>query len=791
MTTPKQIGRFQVGRRLGAGSQGTAFLCHDSELERRVTIKLLDKMLPETSFRDEARTMSRLQHPNIVSIYEAGHHEDTPYLVFEYVEGTLLSDLLRGQPLELGRAMHIFEGLLEGMNQAHKAGIVHHDLKPSNIMISAEQTPKIMDFGIARLLSESHGPERQRIGTPRYLAPEYITHGELDPRADVFALGLILHEMLTGVPAFNGATEQAVIDAVLTVKPTAPSRINGVVDERLDRFVLKAVEKDPALRYADAGEMLRAFNEIRRAPGAAPRLRSEAGGTIEFLMRRMERQRDFPALSQSVRRINAVSHAGNEHINQIVGIIVKDFALTNKVLKVVNSARYYRFSGHIGTVSRAVVVLGIQAIRSLVASLIFFEHLRDKAHADYLRNLVSTALFRATLAQHVAGEIEREEAEEYFLSGMLSDLGRILVAFYLPEEARAIEQLATLDGREPTAAQHSVLGAGFEKIGMEVARTWNFPDALVDSMRRWEGEQKPINRTERKRLVNAFTDDAVKAMTDWEPDTPPVATALVERYAAALRLDPQRIPVLIRKAVDDFLEMADALGTDVPRAFVKKLLLLAALSETQACPPDIPPDLAGLDRTAILDDEGTRPANTGAPRSRDDHTPPDAETLLMDGLQEVTNMLVTGQSVSEAFNIVLETMYRAVGFRRVVLALKDNRTGDICARLSFGDADDIFMRGFRFPAVYSVDVFHGALKNVVDVYVADAASEQIRSDLPEWYRKISRAGSFLLFPLVINNRPVGLIYADHAKARGLDIDKKRLNLLRALRNQILLGLKIA
>jgi eukaryotic-like serine/threonine-protein kinase len=790
MTTPRQIGRFQVGRRLGAGSQGTVYLCHDSELERRVALKLLDKMLPESSFHDEAHTMSKLQHPHIVSIYEAGHHEGTPYLVFEYVEGRLLSDLIGGQPLELAKAMHVFEGLLEGMSQAHRAGIVHRDLKPSNIIINAEQVPKIMDFGIARLLTEATGPDRQLIGTPRYLAPEYVRDGMVGPSIDVFALGLILYEMLTGAPAFDGASQQAVIDAIRNTRPSPPSHVNGAVDERLDRFVLRALEKDPALRPADAGEMLRAFNEIRRAPGGAPQPRSETSGTIEFLLRRMERQHDFPALSQSVRRINAVSHAGNENVNQIAGIVVKDFALTNKILKVVNSARYYRFSGHIGTVSRAVVVLGIQAIRSLVASLIFFEHLRDKAHADYLRILVSTALFRATLAQHVAVEIDREEAEEYFLSGMLNDLGRMLVAFYLPEEARAVEQLATLEGRDPVVAQHSVLGVSFEKIGMEVARLWNFPRTLVDSMKRWEDDQKPINRTERKRLVNAFTADVMQAMIDWEPDTSPVTPALVDRCAAALRLDPKRIPELIRKAVDDFLEMAESLATDIPRAFVKKLLVLAAMSESQAHAPDVAPGLAGLEKTAILDDEGTRPANTGTPRMRVADASPDAETLLMDGLQEVTNMLVGGQSVPEIFNVVLETMYRAIGFQRVVLALKDNRTGDICARLSFGDADEAFMRGFRFSAVYSVDVFHGALKNAADIYVADATGEQIQPDLPEWYKRISRAGSFLLFPLVIHNHPLGLIYADHPKPRGLDIDKKRLNLLKALRNQILLGLKV-
>jgi serine/threonine protein kinase len=139
----QQIGRFQVGRLLGSGNQGKVYLCHDSELERRVAIKLLNNALPQTSFRDEARTMSRLQHPNIVTIYEAGEHQGAYYLVFEYVEGELLSEAIAGKPIELRESLNIFQGLLEGVAEAHKAGIVHRDLKPSNVILTQERQAKI------------------------------------------------------------------------------------------------------------------------------------------------------------------------------------------------------------------------------------------------------------------------------------------------------------------------------------------------------------------------------------------------------------------------------------------------------------------------------------------------------------------------------------------------------------------------------------------------------------------------------------------------------------------------
>ncbi|MES9832040.1 MAG: HDOD domain-containing protein [Candidatus Thiodiazotropha sp. DIVDIV] len=786
----KKIGRFQVGKELGSGNQGTVFLCHDSQLERKVAIKLLDKALKDASFRDEARTMSKLQHPNIVSIYEAGEHQGIPFLVFEYAQGKLLSDTIQGEPLELSLALQIFEGLLEGMSQAHRAGIVHRDLKPSNIIISQDQLPKIMDFGIARLLSEAKGPDKQLIGTPRYLAPEYIQAGEVGPQADVFALGLILDEMLTGMPVFSGHNQQVVVNAILKLEPKPPSQFNAEVDEKLDRFILKALEKDPTLRYSDAQEMLEAYNQIMKPAGDAAVSEVEGSGTVEFLLRRMKRKSDFPALSQSVRSINAMSDVSDRSVNQMAGVIVKDFALTNKILKVVNSAYYGRFSGHIGTVSRAVVVLGTQAIRSLAASLIFFEHIENKQQAEYLRELVSSALFRATLAQNVASEIDQHEAEEYFLTGLLNDLGKVLVAFYLPEESQEIERLIKVEGKEPVTVQHSVLGVSFETIGIEIAKQWNFPKQLTDSLKSWQGDHIPVNRTEKRRLVALFAEDAMQLIVENGVENKAALESLNKKYAKSLKLGSKKVAKLTQQSVEDFQELAEAIASDVSGSFVKKI----KVGQEQASPGSSKQKTSsrsiskdGLDQTQILDD-GTQTVDDKTLEVAI-HNAEDTEALLMDGLQEVTGMLVGDHSVSEIFNVVLETMYRAVGFKRVVLALLNRKQGEMVGRLGFGESADEFVKAFHFSTKYSVDVFHGAMKNAVDVYIADATDEKIRSDIPDWYKKVSNAGSFLIFPIVVNKHAVGLIYADHSKPHGLAIDKKRLNLLKSLRNQIVLAVK--
>jgi serine/threonine protein kinase len=791
--TPKNIGRFKVGRQLGSGNQGTVYLCADTELQRRVAIKLLDKSVAGGGYLSEARTMSKLQHPNIVSIYEAGDYKGIPYLVFEYVEGRLLADVVRQDRLDMAQNLKVFEGLLEGVAQAHQVGVVNRDLKPANIILNQAGVPKIMDFGIARILSGGREKDDELIGTPRYLAPEYISKGEVGPQNDVFALGLIMDEMLTGIPVFSGKSQKMVLESILKTTPRPPSEFNESVDQWLDQFLLKAMEKEPDIRYKDGGEMLQAFRELRKGSASDEVINAKAGhGTVEFLLRKMKRKSDFPVLSQSVRSINAMADASDKDVNHLASVIVKDFALTNKILKVVNSAYYGRFSGRIGTVSRAVVVLGIQPIRSLAASLIFFEHIRDKGQAGHLRELVSSAMFNATFALQVSKRGNKSVSEDYFLSAMLRDLGRILIAFYLTDEEREVEHLIEQERMEPAKAQHSVLGVTYEQIGMEIAQQWNFPKSLVESMQPWDTSDRPVTRNDKRRLVAEFSIQATKLIKEEGIANKSAVSALVARFEEDLGLEEDDFRAMAKEAFDEFHEMTKALTGDISQPLVRKLSdgIGRSNEETQR---SIEETLAvtgeGLGETQILDSLETEDNITEVLDEQYPRMPKDAEAMLMEGLQEVTGMLVGECSVSEVFNVVLESMYRSLGFQRVVLALLNRQTGMMAGRLGFGDGVDEFVERFKFSVEYRVDVFHGVLKNAVDVYIRDTTQKKIQLDIPDWYKKISNAGSFLLFPIVIKNKPIGLIYADHPLPNGLEIDKKKLNLLKSLRNQIVLAVR--
>ena len=768
-----RIGRFKIERRLGSGTQGTVWLARDPDLGRRVAVKVLDHggsdARATTAFRREARTLSRIQHPNIVSIYEAGRWQGRPFLVFEYLRGRLLGELLAEGGMPVDRAAELFEDLLAGMAEAHRRGVVHRDLKPANILVTDEGVPKVMDFGIARMLDAPMRRLKENSGSPRYMAPEYLREGRVGPPVDVFALGLIFYEMLTGQPAYPQKDTRAVLEALLAGPPPPPSSRIADLDERLDHLILKALEPDPEARYADAGDFLAALREARarRSPGEEEG--GQGRGTLDFLLRRMQRKSDFPALAWSIRRINALAAGGDQDLSEISSLITRDFALTNKVLKAVNSAWYGRFSGRVGTVSRAVVVLGIQPIRALAASLIFFEHLQDRRRAASLRARASAALFSAVFAARLAPAGEPEAHEEFFLSGMLHRLGSLLVAYYLPDEAAGIAALEA-QGMSPAQAQISTLGQTFEAIGQAVARNWNFPRELVASLAALPADGSRYGEQDRRRLAAGF---AVE-VADWleRGRDPKAREALLRRFGPALDLDGEGLDRILDGALQEFEALTSELrqGRD-PDPFLRALSDPPVRSDARDGDT-----LEGMGPAAVLDDGEASPA---------------PESLLTAGLQELTSLMVSEPPLSEICGVVLETIYRALGCGRVVLCLRDRNGACLQGRLAFGEGGMEAAARFRIPLAWHSDVFHAALKNGVDAYIEDSADPRLQDKLPDWYRRAGVAGSFLLFPVRIKGRPVGLIYADHPEPRGLAIQSQTLDLLKALRNQLVLAVQRA
>ena len=261
---------------------GVVYKATDSVLQRTVAVKTVNMALEkdhadkyEARFYQEARAAGGLNHPNIVTVYDAGKAGDVVYMAMEYIQGVELRTLfVEGQPMGVPQALAIAAQVAEGLAYAHQQGVVHRDIKPANIMVVADGPVKITDFGIARMRASADLTQTGvMLGSPKYMSPEQVIGKRADHRSDIFSLGVILYEMLTGAAPFSGENVTALMYQIVNFAPPAPSSVNPQVPEMLDFIVAKMLAKPLEERYQDAREVARDLRECERgvaAPGRRP-----------------------------------------------------------------------------------------------------------------------------------------------------------------------------------------------------------------------------------------------------------------------------------------------------------------------------------------------------------------------------------------------------------------------------------------------------------------------------------------------------------------------------------------
>ena len=254
-------GRYRVVRKLGTGGMANVYLAEDQELGRSVAIKMLDERHSQDEqfverFRREAKNAAGLSHPNIVSIYDRGQAEGTYYIAMEYLEGRTLKELLiaRG-PTPLAVAIDYARQILSALGFAHRHGIVHRDIKPHNVVVAPDGRLKVTDFGIARSGTSQMTETGSIIGTAQYLSPEQAKGAPVTPASDIYSVGIVLYEMLTGLVPFTGDTPLEIAMKHLSTTPLPPSEARPDVPHELDSIVLRALAKNPEDRYQSADEM--------------------------------------------------------------------------------------------------------------------------------------------------------------------------------------------------------------------------------------------------------------------------------------------------------------------------------------------------------------------------------------------------------------------------------------------------------------------------------------------------------------------------------------------------------
>jgi WD40 repeat protein/tRNA A-37 threonylcarbamoyl transferase component Bud32 len=275
-TKVRYIGDYELLDELGRGGMGVVYKARQGKLNRLVALKMIlaGEYVGEKDvarFRTEAEAVARLQHPNIVQIFEVGEHDGHPYFSLEFVDGGSLAQKLDGTPLPPQKAARLMETLARAMHAAHQAGVVHRDLKPANVLLTADGTPKITDFGLAKKLDADAGQTQSGaiMGTPSYMAPEQAggKSKEIGPAADTYALGAILYELLTGRPPFKASTPLDTVLQVVGDEPVPPRKLQSKTPRDLETICLKCLQKAPGKRYATAADLA---EDLRRFQAQVP-----------------------------------------------------------------------------------------------------------------------------------------------------------------------------------------------------------------------------------------------------------------------------------------------------------------------------------------------------------------------------------------------------------------------------------------------------------------------------------------------------------------------------------------
>ena len=479
------IGRFHAIRRLGSGYHGQVFLCWDPELERKVAIKLITPKNnpPELSLSlvEEAMLVAKLTHPCVIPIYDAFIENNTPVLVFEYVDGVTLKEHIKQQgKYDEYQALSLLAKIAAGLQCAHDQGIAHLDLSPNNIMLDKQGRPRIMDFGLAQLtqssIDESDMEETMVSGTARYMCPEHMNNEPLTPASDIFTLGLVFYEMLTGEHAINGNNVTEAFRAIKHVQIDWGKIQYLQLTPEIVAVLQDMLQKDSVNRYRSANELVIELDQViyLLEHKDNPEL------TLDFLMRRLQRRNEFPACSQRISELNQLlADNSSADFEQIGKVILQDYALTNRIMKIANSVTFSNGGGNVTKISQAISRLGLKLLRTISNCLLMFNQVDDENHE--LKDVLIISFTAGFIAKNLTEQQYPRLAEEAFISALFHRLGYHLLAYYLYDEYQDLKKLLHA-GKEPLQAERQILATTCNNLGKRMAQQWNFPDGLIQSM---------------------------------------------------------------------------------------------------------------------------------------------------------------------------------------------------------------------------------------------------------------------------------------------------------------------
>ncbi len=514
--------------------------------------------------------------------------------------------------------------------------------------------------------------------------------------------------------------------------------------------------------------------------------------SVDRLLKRIKRNKDLPSLSKYIIEINRKLSLDPKHLSasELSNIILKDYAFATKLLKLVNSAYYSLFRGKITTITRAVVLLGFEKVSMAAASLLLFEHLKNKSSVPELKEGAVMAFWSGLIAKDVAKIMGLAEGVEVFICAMLYNLGKQIALFYLPKESAEITKLVLKNGTSEATASKSVLGISFEELGIAVAEKWNFPDKIVGSMKRLSKKELQGRKYENNHALQGlsnFSNELCHIYNDTEENKREASlSALLKNYKKHIPLSKKQLSGIIDASMEKVMKHADVLSINIEGSrFLSRLPVNDQKQQFDQQRQSQCGDLE-LDTKKALSQSLTNPEASDMGLSGAKGT--DQVDAVISGIQDMSAAMVGKYDLHEIALIALESMYRGFGFNRVVFFLMDKSKKKLEAHSGFGKNIEDIAKRFSFEVTGIQSIFSIALAKQKDIIVPDTGEGHINQLIPQRFRLRFNSPSFVFLPIAYEKTCIGAFYADREKA-GPPLPEGQYKYLDMLRNQLLLSIK--
>lgn len=536
----------------------------------------------------------------------------------------------------------------------------------------------------------------------------------------------------------------------------------------------------------------------------------------ERVLALLESKMELPALGASVAKVVQLSSSADQDIQQLVSFILSDVSLTQRVLRVANSARFQTAAGPCRLVSKAILLIGLDNVRSVALTALLLDKLSDRKKAARLRGEFTCSFFASILAREAAGRIPGTNTEEASISALFKNLGRLLVVSLdlpLHEEIVAVARGQNLPENQ---AALQVIGMTYPQLSGMVIRLWGMPESIAQAVEMTPaatGDLSGLTPTEKIQIIVSFSNETSACMVgSIGQKRERLLTQVLKRYGEPLKLERSTLNTLTETVGRDTINLTAGLGLGylVEESEAADAEEIAAAHQVGTA-SDLPLELRmdaqvraggcaggvanGQSRAATGDGGGRAPSAVSASLAGVAATadPAAATTLdiLLSYVQEIATTMANGNmSVQDVFALVLEALYSGMSFKRVLGCLRDPARGLYRCRTALGADRAEMLARFQFPLVYGPDLFHAALAHQTDVHISEASDAKVAARLPAWYRGLLPAAhSFFFLPLVVNKHVVGFIYADRDECDVNEYSKQELDLVRTLRSQVLLALR--